>query len=195
MKRRMAAAAAVLVAGGLLGSGGPEAGEREDRNSPELPGFRLPLTVHLGGSGRPREEFPGVFAEINRIWQTQAGICFEVKAVEDDGPLPGGIDLWFLPDIGKHNGYYSGPQAMRVRDHPDLGPAEDPSVSPAGRTAAHEIGHALGLVHRQDSDENLMRSKTLGWKLDAEEIRAARIAAAPFALRGGTPSGCGEPDP
>ncbi len=195
MKRRLAASAVVIVAAGIIGRGGPDAGVKRGPDSPELPYYRLPLTVHVGGSGRPRQEFREIFAEINRIWLTQAGICFEVTAVDGEGLLPGGIDLWFLPDIGKHNGYYAGPTAMKVRDHPELGPAEDPSTSPAGRTAAHEIGHALGLVHRQDSDENLMRSRTLGWKLDAGEIRTARIAAASFALRGETPSGCGEPDP
>ena len=53
---------------------------------------------------------------------------------------------------------------------------------PADRTAVHELGHALSLLHRQDSDDNLMRSKTYGWQLNQEEIAVARKAAAAWAI-------------
>ena len=67
---------------------------------------------------------------------------------------------------------------MHVRDNPDLGPAKHPADSSAARTAAHELGHALNLSHRQDSADNLMLSKTYGWQLHEDEIALTRSAAA-----------------
>jgi hypothetical protein len=67
---------------------------------------------------------------------------------------------------------------IHVRDEPELNAVVDSAHSAAGRTAAHELGHALHLVHRQDSDENLMRSKTWGYRLGADEIQLARQIAA-----------------
>jgi predicted Zn-dependent protease len=67
---------------------------------------------------------------------------------------------------------------MHVRDNPGLGPAKHPADSSAARTAAHELGHALNLSHRQDSADNLMRSKTYGWQLHEDEIALTRSAAA-----------------
>ncbi len=56
----------------------------------------------------------------------------------------------------------------------------------------HELCHVLGLHHRQNSNEHLMRSKTLRWQLNEGEIESARAFAARKALcdlsplRGGT---------
>ncbi|MCB2181967.1 MAG: hypothetical protein KQH63_08070 [Desulfobulbaceae bacterium] len=150
----------------------------EQVNSATQPVYRIPLRVHLAASSRPPEKFKPIFEEINRIWFSQARICFEIKTVMDNTPLQGdGFDLWFAPDIGVLNGYFDG-ESLRVRDTPRLAPARNPSKDPTARTTAHELGHALGLGHRQDSDENLMRSKTFGWQLNEDEIQTARRNAA-----------------
>ena len=100
--------------------------------------------------------------------------CIEVVGRQESSG--DGLDMYFSPDLGALNGYYDG-EVIQMSDHPRLRAASHPALSAAGRTAAHELGHALGLHHRQDSDDNLMRSKTLGWRLNREEINAARVAA------------------
>ncbi|NTW65193.1 MAG: hypothetical protein HGB21_02595 [Nitrospirae bacterium] len=149
------------------------------------PVYRIPLRVHLGESGRDPLEFKDILDEINHIWLSQAGIFFVMQVVLDDEPLEQGMDIWFMPTlqgIPGLNGYFQSAHDIQVRDNPILKPAEHPARHPAARTAAHECGHGLSLPHRQDSDDNLMRSKTSGWQLNAQEIRDARKAAAMMAL-------------
>ncbi len=127
------------------------------------PVYRIQLRVHLANSSRTPEEFEPIFAEINEIWQSQAGICFEIHTVFNDAPLTGGLDMWFSPDRGGFNGYYDG-EYIQMTDAPVLAKASNSARSSAARTAAHELGHALNLPHFQESDDNLMRSKTFGWR-------------------------------
>lgn len=157
-----------------------------------LPVYRIQLRVHVANSRRSPQEFASISAEINKIWLTQAGICFEIQIVNNDTTLTDGLDMWFSPDIGGYNGYYDG-EHIQMSDTPILAHAADPAGSSAARTAAHELGHALDLRHRQDSDENLMRSRTYGWHLNAEEILHARETAAGIASNDTYPINCGPP--
>ena len=176
----------------LVSSAG--AASAEALKTPALqPVYRINLRVHLGNSGRTPEEFRPIFSEINKIWHTQAGICFEIHTVNHDTPLSDGLDMWFAPYLrGGYNGYYDG-EYIQMRDSPILAHAKNPAKSSAARTAAHELGHALDLPHRQNSDDNLMRSRTYGWQLNAEEVAIARKAAADIARADTDPLTCGPP--
>jgi hypothetical protein len=77
------------------------------------PVFRIPLRVHLGESGRSPEDFIAILDEINDIWLSQAGICFEMQIVLDDKPLMRGIDIWFMPTLL----YRPGTLVTVVREH------------------------------------------------------------------------------
>ena len=157
-----------------------------------LPVYRIKLRVHVANSRRSPQEFVSILSEINTIWQTQAGICFEIQIVNHDTTLADGLDMWFSPDIGGYNGYYDG-EHIQMSDAPVLAHAANPARSSAARTAAHELGHALDLRHRQDSDENLMRSRTYGWQLNAYETLHARETAAEIAMKDTFPLNCGPP--
>lgn len=175
---------------------GPEAAGASAHEPSLAPVYRIPLRVHLDKSGRKPSDFVEIFDEINEIWLTQAGICFEIEATNGGKTADNGMDLWFytvLPVSPLTNGYYRSDHEIQVRDTPALAPAAHPARHPAARTAAHELGHGLGLLHRQDLDDNLMRSKTYGWKLSSDEVFAARREAAKKALPDTGPDRCGPP--
>jgi hypothetical protein len=168
-----------------------------DKTPPYVPVYRIPLRVHVGKSGRRPSQFRMILDEMNRIWWAQAGICFEIQEVTHDKLMANGIDIWFLPVLKEYsssNGYYNGDHEIYVRDNPILGAAPHVAQSSAARTAAHELGHVLGLSHRQDSNDNLMRSKTYGWQLNELEIRHARVVASQKALQDLSPLRCGTPE-
>jgi len=75
----------------------------------------------------------------------------------------------------KPNGLYAGGTVF-VKDTASLRPVEGGIEEPLPRVTSHELGHALGLVHRQDTF-NLMASGTTGTLLNGDEISAARARA------------------
>lgn len=162
-------------------------------SSPLLPVYHVPLRVHLGSSGRSPDNYSEILNEINYIWFSQAGICFDIHTVMDDVIFEEGSDLWFTRELDFLNGYFADDHDMYVIDTPDLRPAAHPAQHPAARTAAHELGHSLDLGHNQASDDNLMRSKTYGWQLHKHEVKVARQAAAEKATRQNQQKGCAPP--
>jgi hypothetical protein len=153
--------------------------------SPPLPVYHIPLRIHLNESARPIAAFNEILEELKNIWWSQAGICFESQIVMNDDVKHLGFDIWFVPQINGSdsiNGVYNNGHSIYVRDTPILRAAPNPAQHPAARTAAHELGHALGLPHRQDSDKNLMRSKSFGWHLNKDEIAIARKNAVSRAI-------------
>ena len=73
------------------------------------------------------------------------------------------------------NGVYLGP-AIFVKDTASLRDVEGGMDEPLPRVTSHELGHAFGLPHRQDTT-NLMASGTTGIWLNEEEVRIVREQA------------------
>lgn len=224
----------MLGAGGLAGTGGASAGG--SRNStggapggggapgtggtpsgtpPYSPVYRIPLRVHTGQSNLTNAELGPILAELNSIWLSQAGICFEVEVTKDETNQTVGFDFRYvsgpIPDAPTANGLTEGPHAIWSIDHPNLGTAPNPVQNPAARTTAHELGHALGLDHENqppstdcatpcycvtlnlNCDDFLMRSGRKGFFLSEPEIQISRTRAAQRALADTTPTVCGAP--
>jgi hypothetical protein len=135
-----------------------------------------------------------VFGKANRIWN-KAGLALAIESIAgENAVLPAGFDEARLEDFratrpaDSHpagmihvyyvhrlptNGVFMGRDAIFVKDTAALRPVKGGVDEPLPRVTSHEIGHAFGLPHRQDTI-NLMASGTTGWSVNDDEIDLVR---------------------
>ena len=138
-----------------------------------------------------------VFEKINRIWN-KAGLAPMVESiVSEDAIRPEGFNPATLNDFkavrpakGRDagmvhvyyvhalptNGVFFGTDAIFVKDTAALRAVKGGVDEPLPRVTSHEIGHAMGLPHRQDTI-NLMALGTTGWSINDAEIETVRAWA------------------
>jgi hypothetical protein len=148
-----------------------------------------------------RSDIDRILTKVNRVW-SPAGISFYLESLqEEDGNDParyedqwktgarGGLllplrplssratnlfHLYYLKEMTVNGIHF--PDANFVKDTASLRAVPGGIDEPLPRVSAHELGHALSLVHRQHTT-NLMASGTTGISFDAAEIAQARQAA------------------
>ena len=144
-----------------------------------------------------------IFRKANGIWHA-AGIHLWVESIVEESPasveghendrtLPMDALLPLRPDRSMGNGmfhvYYVGAMVVNGvfmrRDGVFVQEAARLVVVPGGideplpRVTSHELGHGMGLPHRQ-ARTNLMASGTTGTSLNDDEIHTARLKAESF---------------
>jgi hypothetical protein len=143
-----------------------------------------------------------IIGKVNGIWH-QAGVHFcldsvlreeaeNVAAFEEKRQAPGGaaslqiyrmlapaatrqragLHVYYVHELPP-NGVYLGQNICFVKETAKLREVEGGIDEPLPRVTAHELGHGLGLPHRQDRT-NLMASGTTGTLLNAAEVAVAR---------------------
>jgi hypothetical protein len=86
-----------------------------------------------------------------------------------------GLHVYYVHEFDV-NGVYFGDGTAFVKETARLREVEGGIDEPIPRVMSHELGHALGLPHRQDRT-NLLASGTTGTILNADEMRRAREKA------------------
>ncbi len=137
-----------------------------------------------------------VFEKISRIWN-KAGLAPRIESVvSEDAVVPEGfqgaaaefdqfkaarpakgrdagmIHVYYVHLLST-NGVFMARDAIFVKDTAALRAVKGGVDEPLPRVTSHEIGHAMGLPHRQDTI-NLMASGTTGWSVNDAEIARVR---------------------
>ena len=86
-----------------------------------------------------------------------------------------GFRVYYIQEFDVNGIYYGRREAM-VKATARLKPVPGGIDEPLPRVTAHELGHGLGLAHRQDR-LNLMASGTTGTSFIREEVEQARAVA------------------
>ncbi|MDB5323179.1 MAG: Matrixin [Phycisphaerales bacterium] len=87
-----------------------------------------------------------------------------------------GLHVYYVHELPP-NGVYLGQNVCFVKETAALRKVEGGIDEPLPRVTAHELGHGLGLPHRQNTT-NLMASGTTGTLLNEAEVTVARGRAA-----------------
>jgi Matrixin len=171
-----------------------------------LPVITLPVRVHLVQSATMPDmhttlveaDIRRIFGRVNQVW-AQAAIQFEIESI---GPTtatkpasetrlkseterlksmipnerlsPVAIDICFIKEM-MANGFYYG-EPIIIKDTAKVKKVPSGLDEPLPRVASHEIGHVLGLQHREDFS-SLMHPGASGFLLSREEIATARLKA------------------
>jgi hypothetical protein len=85
------------------------------------------------------------------------------------------VDVYYIHKFSV-NGVYLGNRIAFVQETAKLRPVPGGIDEPLPRVTAHELGHALGLPHRQDRT-NLLASGNNGTTLNEAEVARARKRA------------------
>lgn len=171
----------------------------------QAPVITIPLRIHLlQSTNQPalqttltESDIRRVLKKVNSIW-AQAGIAFAAESIRQEAAqaqivseenLPEHwLSNWVPPETRasnafniyyvrrmQANGIWTG-GVVFVKDTASLKEVPGGIDEPLPRVTSHELGHALGLPHRQDLT-NLMASGTTGTALSREEIQRARANA------------------
>jgi hypothetical protein len=93
----------------------------------------------------------------------------------DDTRAFKGLHVYYVHKLPV-NGVYMGEDYAVVQETARLHEVEGGIDEPVPRVTSHELGHAVGLPHRQDRT-NLMASGTTGTLLNEAEVKVAREKA------------------
>jgi len=155
------------------------------------------------GTTLTRTDIERIFRKANEIWHA-AGIHLWVESIVEDKPegaaahesdttfplnaleslrpaeslAQGMFHVYYLRSMPV-NGIYKGRDAIFVQQVARLREVPGGIDEPLPRVSSHELGHAMGLPHRQ-AMTNLMASGTTGTGLNEDEIMTARTTAEKF---------------
>jgi hypothetical protein len=171
----------------------------------ELTPLTIPVRIHLIqcetetalNTTLTEEDVKRVLGKVNKIW-AQAGIKIEVESIcktkaaydaalqkdptdrwvvasiPKDCALKNGVNIYYVKELTPNGFYANG--SVYVKDTAKLVEVPNGVDEPLPRVTSHELGHALGLPHRQDLT-NLMASGKTGFTLNDSEIETARKTA------------------